>query len=207
MTVDTTAAPIALFDFGGVVIRTPFELDPDPAHPGPWDPAADAWWGESMRGEISERDYWDRRARRHHPAAEDPTFAYMRDLYETDEARIVRPEIVTLLDRLDAAGIRTAVLTNDLRAFHGQQWVDRMSVIRRFDPLIDLSHVGFLKPAPEAFEHALKILDAPAHDVVFLDDQPGNVHGAIACGIRAVWFDPTEVEQSIRRYRAALGRA
>ena len=66
------------------------------------------------------------------------------------------------LAHLQAAGLRTAVLTNDLAAFHPPEWIERITVIRRFDPLVDLSHVGFLKPQPEAFEHALKELGIPA---------------------------------------------
>lgn len=200
---DPSAPPVVLFDFGGVVIRTPFELV-DTGWRGPFDPAGDDLWRASMRGHITEREYWHRRASEHHPDAEDPTFAFMQALYDTDEHVVVRPEIVALVDRLQAAGLQTAVLTNDLRAFHSQEWVGRMTVIRRFDPLIDLSHVGFLKPSAEAYEHACKILDVPPEQVVFLDDQQPNIAGAVDFGLTAVWFDPTDVDGSIARLEAAL---
>lgn len=195
---------VVLFDFGGVVIRTPFELH-DYEWRGPFDVASDPLWAQSMAGEITEREYWHRQASRYYPDADDPTHTFMRDLYEQDESVIVRPEIVALLDELQAAGLRTAVLTNDLAAFHPPEWIGRMSVIRRFDPLIDLSHVGFLKPQPEAFEHALKELGIPAAEassVVFLDDQPLNVAGAQAAGLRAVHFAPTGVDASLGILRA-----
>ncbi len=205
-----TGVAVVLFDFGGVVIRTPFELH-DPADRdwhGPFDPAGDELWRQSMSGEISEREYWHRRTAPLHPDSDDPTHAYMRTLYEQDEAVVVRPEIVALLDELAAAGLRVAVLTNDLSAFHPPEWIARMSVVRRFDPLVDLSHVGFLKPSPEAFEHALARLGLGAADagsVVFVDDQPRNVDGAQAAGLRTVWFDPTDVAASVARVRAAAG--
>lgn len=192
-----------LFDFGGVVIKTPFELL-DTEWRGPFDPATDSLWRQSMAEEITEREYWHRRAREFHPDAPDPTFAFMRTLYDVEEGTIVRPEILAFLDELDDRGIRTAVLTNDLAAFHPQEWIDRMQIITRFDPLIDLSHVGFLKPSAEAFGHALKILDATPDEVVFLDDQPGNVDGARDVGITTVRLDPRAVAGSIDQLRTAL---
>lgn len=192
-----------LFDFGGVVITTPFELH-DHSWRGPFDPGGDDLWRAAMAGDITERSYWHQRTQPLYPDAENPTFAYMRDLYEQDESAVVRPEIVDLLDELVGHGLRVAALTNDLTKFHPADWVQRMTVIGRFDPLIDLSHVGFLKPDPRAYGHALKALDRDASAVVFLDDQPGNVDGARAAGITAVWFDPTDVAGSLARLRDRL---
>ncbi len=203
----TEATSVVLFDFGGVVIRTPFELHRYDWH-GPFDPSSDPPWEAMQRGEITEREYWHRRASVYHPDAQDPTHAFMRDLYEQDEAVIVRPEVVGLLDSLADAGLRRAVLTNDLAAFHPPEWIERMRVVRRFDPVIDLSHVGFLKPQPEAFEHALKALGLDRSDagrVVFVDDQRRNVAGALAVGMRGLWFDPTDVAGSVARVRAEVG--
>jgi putative hydrolase of the HAD superfamily len=203
----TEATSVVLFDFGGVVIRTPFELHGFDWR-GPFDPGSDPLWEQSQRGEITEREYWHRRASAYHPDAEDPTHAFMRDLYEQDEAVIVRPEVLALLASLEDAGLRRAVLTNDLAAFHPQEWIDRMTVVRRFDPVVDLSHVGVLKPQPEAFEHALKELGLSREDagrVVFVDDQRRNVAGALSVGMRGVWFDPTDVPASVARVRAEVG--
>lgn len=192
-----------LFDFGGVVIKTPFELAGTDWR-GPFDPEGDDLWQASMSGKISEREYWRRRTSELYPNAADPTFAFMRALYDQDEEIVVRSELPGLLDEVQAQGLRTAVLTNDLRAFHPESWVQRMRIIARFDPLIDLSHVGFLKPSPEAYAHAMKILDREPDQVVFIDDQPRNVAGARAFGITTVWFDPTDVLGSLERLRGAL---
>jgi putative hydrolase of the HAD superfamily len=199
---------VVLFDFGGVVIRTPFELA---SHEhgrdwmGPFDPDNnDELWELSQSGEITERDYWHRRAAELHPDSEDPTFTFMRTLYERPEDVVVRPEIVALIDELGHRELRVAALTNDLAKFHPQEWRDRMTVIQRFDPLIDLSHAGVLTPQPAPFERAIAELGVPASAVVFLDDQLPNVEGATAAGMTAVWFDPTQVEESLERLRAAL---
>lgn len=198
-----TDIEVVLLDFGGVVIKTPFELV-ETTWRGPFDTATDPLWVQSQTGAITERDYWDVRSRESEPDAEDPTFSWMRGLYDVEEPRIVRPEITALLDELQARGLRTAVLTNDLSAFHPPKWIDRMTVLRRFDPVIDLSHVGFLKPDPQAFEHACKTLDVEPRQVAFLDDQQQNVAGATAAGLVAVWFDPTDVDGSLDRLRTTL---
>lgn len=199
---------LVLFDFGGVVLRTPFELLPEEVSwRGPFGPPGhdDLWDLSVADGGITEREYWHRRSAELHPDAEDPTFALMRQLYETDEDRLIRPEMLELVDDLVAAGLRVAVLTNDLGAFHGDEWIARITALRHFEEVIDLSHIGFLKPAPEAFAHALKVLDVAPSDVLFVDDQPPNVAGAHDVGIEAVYVDPTDVPGSIARILSAVG--
>lgn len=191
-----------LFDFGGVVIRTPFELV-DADWRGPFDPSTDPLWRAFQSGDLTEREYWHSRARQAHPDADEPVATFMRTLYDTDEAVIVRPQMPALLDELAQRGLRVAVLTNDLAAFHSDEWIARMTVIERFDPVIDLSHVGFLKPSPEAFAHACKQLDDDVDEIVFVDDQPANVAGGRTFGLTAVWFDPTDVDRSVQRILAA----
>ena len=195
---------VALFDFGGVVIKTPFELH-DHAWRGPFDPAADELWRQSQEGVITERDYWRLRSTPYFPEADDPTAAFMLDLYARDEADIVRSEVVDLIEQLRAQGIRVAALTNDLAAFHPPEWIARMSVIGRFDPLIDLSHHGALKPSAEAFAYATGTLGAEPQDVVLLDDQAPNVAGAEHAGLTGVWFDVTDPAGSVERFRKVLG--
>jgi putative hydrolase of the HAD superfamily len=73
-----------------------------------------------------------------------------------------------------------------------------------FDPLIDLSHTGLLKPAPEAYLRALELLDELPSRVVFVDDQPYNVAGALEMGLVGVWFDVTDPAGSVGRVQAAL---
>lgn len=202
------AHDLVLFDFGGVILRTPFELLPeDLSWRGPFGPPGhDQLWDQSVAdGGITEREYWRRRARQLHPDADDPTFTLMRELYDTDEDHLVRPELVALVERIRVSGLGVAVLTNDLRAFHGDAWVERITVLDLLDPVIDLSHAGFLKPAGQAFAHALARLDVPADRILFVDDQPPNVDGALDAGIDAVWFDPTDVAGSVARVEERLG--
>lgn len=210
-----------LFDLGGVVIRTPFEMAPDLESrrdlaegalglSGPFDPGRDDLWQQRLAGDLSERRYWHEQAVRITSGVDigdaDPTRRLMDDLYDAPEARVVRPEVITLLDTLEGRGLRIAALTNDLSRFHSAAWIDRMSVFGRFDPLIDLSELGTFKPDPRAYRYALEVLGVAPGSLVFVDDQRDNVVAARDAGIPTVEFDPTEVDASIDRVFAAVER-
>ncbi|MGQ0848393.1 MAG: HAD-IA family hydrolase [Actinomycetota bacterium] len=191
-----------LLDLGGVVIRTPFEMlswiGSPPWH-GPFDPDADPLWQKMQRLQITERDYWEKRAREVFEG-DDPVKELFRVVLDHAEEEVVRPEMIGLLAKVD----RPASLTNDMARFHSPEWVARMTILSRFEPLIDLSHKPFLKPDPKAFEFALATLGHRAEDVLFVDDQPNNLVGASAVGMRTVWFDVTDVAGSIERIEVAL---
>lgn len=192
-----------LLDFGGVIIKTPFELlHRVGSRPwtGPFDPGSDPMWVDLQADVISEREYWHRRATEVFPDSDDPSRDLMAIVYGPPADEVVRPEVAGLLDEVD----RPAVLTNDLTRFHSGQWLADMGFDRRFDPIIDLSFLGSLKPEPEAYAHALKELGAEPAEVVFVDDQPRNAAGADACGLVGVWFDVTDPAGSVDRVRAVL---
>ncbi len=196
-------ASVVLFDFGGVVIRTPFELLGQPWR-GPFDPESDQLWRRFQDGDITERDYWNERAQSLHPDSPDPIIDLMNDAFDRPEAEVVRPEVESFIADCP---LRVAALTNDLGRFHPPEWIERMSVIERFDPLIDLSFSGVLKPSREAYEVALRRLAVEPAEVVFVDDQPANVEGARSAGIHAVWFDVTDVEASLARVETSVRQA
>jgi putative hydrolase of the HAD superfamily len=193
-----------LLDFGGVVIRTPFEMLHRVGHPewaGPFDPDSDPLWRAMQIGEMTERDYWDRRATEVFPGVDDPVASLMDTLFAPPRDDVIRPETMMLIEEVP----RPAVLTNDLARFHSPAWLDEMGLGTSFDPLIDLSYTGRLKPHPLAYAHAVERLDADPGQVVFADDQPANVAAGIAFGLHAVWFDVTDPRGSVERIRLALG--
>lgn len=191
-----------LLDFGGVVIKTPFELLDGVGSPpwfGPFDPESDELWQRMQSGSITERQYWELRSRELFDDA-DPVATLMRTVFDRPEYEVVRPEIVHLLDHV----ARPAALTNDLARFHDAEWIARMPIVGRFEPLIDLSFEGVLKPAPEAFLLACERLRLDPEDVLFVDDQPGNVAGARSVGMKTVWFDVTDPGSSTREIQEAM---
>jgi putative hydrolase of the HAD superfamily len=103
------------------------------------------------------------------------------------------------------AGLPVGVLTNDLGAFHSQEWVDALRVLDLVDAMVDGSHVGILKPDPRVYRMIADRLQVEPADVVFLDDQPVNLAGATAVGMTAVYVDVTDPDVAFDRARTLLG--
>jgi putative hydrolase of the HAD superfamily len=96
------------------------------------------------------------------------------------------------------------VLTNDLRAFHGDEWVDGLEITASIDVLVDGSVEKVLKPDPRIYDLVCERMGIPPTACLFVDDQARNVAGAEAVGMRALWFDVTDPVGSYARVRAVL---
>lgn len=166
---------------------------------GPFDPA-DERWAARDRGEITEREYWSGAAARFGL----DVVGYMHHFYDPPGDHLVRAAASALVDEAVTRGRTVGLLTNDLTAFHGPGWHDSISVLRRFDPLVDLSSSGVLKPHPRAYSIAIEAMGVDAADIVFTDDHHDNIAGAERAGMVAVWFDITDPHGSLDRVRAAL---
>jgi putative hydrolase of the HAD superfamily len=211
--------PALLFDLGGVLHRSMFELL-DPADPrfdgvldrlGPFGPEPDELWAAMRRKEISERDYWDARAAEIGRAMGHEGWV-MRDLTgatsdKLSEAETVRPEARALLDAARAAGVPVAVLTNDLSAFHDASWVESQHLLTEVGALVDCSTLGFLKPDPRAYRAGAEALGRDPENVIFLDDQPWNAAGARAVGMTAIDVDIADPAPAFRRACELAGLA
>ncbi len=211
-------APALVLDFGGPVLLTPFELvagqPGTPAHEllagrGPLATATspDPDWSDLQQGRITERAYWAHRAREWHGAGgtgPDIT-AMIAHLYEPARPELVREGARALVRDARAAGHPVAILTNDLRAFHSQAWVDRIEIVGDVDVLVDGSVEGYLKPHPRLYEILADRLALDFGDLVFLDDQMTNIRGAEALGIPSVWFDPADPDVGFAAVRILLG--
>lgn len=57
-----------------------------------------------------------------------------------------------------------------------------------FDHLLFSARIGAVKPEAEAFDAAVHELGHPREHILFIDDRPANVAGAIDSGLRAVLF-------------------
>jgi len=219
---------VLVWDFGGPVLRTPFELRAVAERAaglapgtlswcGPFDPSKDPDWVAMQRGDFTEREYWYRRGDEWATLVPSVAAAevdrptrlrrLMDALFTGGDDVLIRPESRELTVQARAAGLRTAVLTNDMQAFHGEQWVRDREFLSLIDVLVDGSIEGVLKPDPRIFELLLARLDASAGDCLFVDDQPGNIAGAQALGFSTVLFDPTDALNSLARVRASLALA
>jgi putative hydrolase of the HAD superfamily len=57
-----------------------------------------------------------------------------------------------------------------------------------FDHLLFSARIGAVKPDAAAFDAAVHELGHPREHILFIDDRPANVAGAIGSGLRAVLF-------------------
>ncbi|MEB2284828.1 MAG: HAD family phosphatase [Myxococcales bacterium] len=184
-----------LFDFGGVFMESPFAavrafgarlgLDPGRALElifGPYDRDTDHPWHRLERGEVSLLEA--RRAIMELGAPEHRVdlFEALGSLRDTT----VREDVIALAREVRAGGVRTAIVTNNVREF-GDGWRAMLPVGELFDAVVDSAHVGVRKPDPRIFRIALERLGGLApKDAVFLDDFPGNVVAAERLGMRGI---------------------
>lgn len=207
-----------VFDFGGPVLLTPFELravgerslglDPGTlAWSGPFDPDSDDDWRTFQAGGMNEREYWARRCEEFHDLSGEPAEMpyFMAHLYSGSEDELVRPAARQLIADAKAAGIPVGILTNDLTAFHDQAWLERMTILREFDFMVDGRTDGVLKPDPRAYTLMAERMGVAPSECVFIDDQPGNIAGAEAVGMSTVHLDPVDPGPGFAMARSMLG--
>ena len=207
-----------LLDLGGTVFRSGSELlgeygavEPRvraaTARRGPLGTEPDPEWDAMIRQDISEREYWRRRSDEIGAALgrDWPIQEFMHTLYALAGDDIVRPPAAALVADARAAGHRIGVLTNDLRAFHGETAMAAHPVLEQVDVLVDASVTGILKPDPRAYALAAERLGTAPGDIVFVDDIPWNIAGAQRAGMIAVELDLTDPDAAFAVARAELG--
>jgi putative hydrolase of the HAD superfamily len=208
-----------ILDFGGVVTRTLFEthditeralgLAPGTlAWRGPFDPDTDPLWVSMQKREITERDYWLQRSQEVGKlVGEDWTdmMSFVRRARGADVETVIRPEARDAIDRAAKAGIRLAILSNELDLFYGADFRKRLPLLRKFEVIVDATYTKILKPDRRAYEQVLAELGLPRENCVFVDDQKKNIDGAVAGGLPHVHFDVTRPAESYAQALTMLG--
>ncbi|WFU59156.1 HAD-IA family hydrolase [Bradyrhizobium pachyrhizi] len=207
-------AQALVLDFGGVISKTLFETHDLTERTlglapctlkwlGPFAPDSDPLWTSMQRGEISERDYWLTRSREvGRLVGEDwrDMETFVKRARGADPDTVIRPEAARAITLAADAGFRLAILSNELDLFYGADFRSRLSILKRFDTIVDATHTGILKPDPRAYQSVLDELALEADNCVFVDDQRRNIAGAAACNMRTVLFD-------VRNPAASYGEA
>ncbi|WP_375783790.1 HAD family hydrolase [Bradyrhizobium sp. Pha-3] len=196
-------AQALVLDFGGVISKTLFETHDLTERAlglapctlkwlGPFAPDSDPLWTAMQRGEISERDYWLTRSREvGRMVGEDwrDMETFVKRARGADPDTVIRPEAARAITLAADAGFRLAILSNELDLFYGADFRTRLSILKRFEAIVDATHTGILKPDRRAYQSVLDELALEAEDCVFVDDQRRNITGAAACNMRTVLFD------------------
>lgn len=207
-----------LLDFGGVIQKSFFEtraeiesllrIPPGTlSWAGPFDPESDPLWRQVVSGEFPERDYWSQRAREVGSLiGEDWRIQDLCRKHNELSANVaLRPKILALISDVKQADLKFGILTNELELFHGKDWALAVPFADKIDVLIDATHTRILKPDPRAYGLALDAFGLRANEIVFVDDQPRNVAGAFAVGIRSFYFDIIHPRESVKEVRLAVG--
>lgn len=208
-----------ILDFGGVVTRTLFEthditeralgLSPGTlTWRGPFDPATDPLWVSMQAREISERDYWMTRTREV-GAQLGEEWSDMKTFVQrargADAELVLRPEARDAILRAKQAGLKLAILSNELDLFYGVEFRKRFPLIELFDVIVDATYTKILKPDPRAYEQVLAEVGLDRADCVFVDDQKKNIEGAEAVGLPYVHFDVTRPAEAYAQALKMLG--
>ena len=205
-----------VLDFGGVVTRTLFETHALteqalglPAGTlrwkGPFEPGSDPLWRLMQRDEISERDYWTERTREVGALVGEKWTSmqtFVQRARGAEPEKVVRPEADQAIRTAHAAGIRLAILSNELDLFYGADFRQRLPLLSLFEAIVDATYTKILKPDARAYAMVGEALKLPLEACVFVDDQKRNVDGAVAAGMPTIHFD---VAQPARSYAEALG--
>lgn len=105
--------------------------------------------------------------------------------------RLVRPlpGAVALLDALRDRAVPFAILTNGWTPLQQAKIVEALGAGTAPDVLVS-DQLGAQKPARATFDALVGTLRMPRETVWYVGDNPeGDVGGALAAGLRAVWFD------------------
>jgi putative hydrolase of the HAD superfamily len=213
MTAGTRAIDAALFDFGGVIVDSPFDAftaleqrsgatagavrainsrNPD-----------DNAWARIERGEIDVDEF----ARLFEAeAAEVGHRLPGREVIEivrgsSSSQGSARPAMVAALQHCRDLGVRLALITNNIRPMSrqpGSEWLRDY-----FDVIVESCVTGVRKPEPAIYELALAQLDVVPERAVMLDDLGINLKPARALGLSTIKV--SDPDQAIAELYALLG--
>jgi glucose-1-phosphatase len=178
-----------LFDFGGVLVE--FDFERALAH---WARSAgvaieplrerfgmDESYERHERGEIDARAFFD--SLRRSLGIDIPDAAF-----EAGWASIFVGEMPGVRALLASAGAHAPlyVFSNTNPSHHrvwSRDFAETLEPVRR---VFTSCGIGKRKPAPEAFHAVAQAIDVPPEHILFFDDTPANVAGALSVGMQAV---------------------
>jgi putative hydrolase of the HAD superfamily len=165
--------------------------------------AADAYGEHPLyaleRGEISEREFARRLEEQLHDGFD---LTRLRHLYyERIEPNVAMIDFVA---ELRERGLRTALLTNNVREWEPLWRAKLPELDRIFEVVVDSAFVGMRKPEPGIYLLTLERLGASlrAEECLFVDDLEINCQAARDLGLTAVRFE--HADQAIADLESAL---
>ncbi len=117
--------------------------------------------------------------------------SFFRDVdhaFRQRSAFFVFPDVIPALDAMQAAGLRLGVVSN--WGWYAPELLQTLELARHFEIMSISARVGYQKPSPVIFEHALDLLDVAPEEAIHVGDDPeADVMGARGVGIEPVLID------------------
>jgi putative hydrolase of the HAD superfamily len=209
-------SPLAvLWDFGGVILTSPFEAfrryEQEAGLPEDFirslnarNPDANAW-AKMERSEVSLDEF----------VALFESEAHAQG-HKLDGWRVlqaisgdIRPQMVEALRRCRAA-FKVACITNNMKAGEGpgmarsaEKAAAVAEIMTLFEHVVESSKLGFRKPDPRIYRHACELIGVPPAACVYLDDLGINLKPARALGMRTIKVGDPDV--AIAELEAMVG--
>jgi len=180
------------FDFGGVVLSSPFEafavyeqrvgLPPDAVRTINATNPHDNAWARFERSEIGVDDFVDAFEREGRALGYDVDGRAVLECLDGE----LRTDMVEVVRRCNAA-MTTALLTNNVVTMTATAAHPAFAdVLALFDVIVESSVVGVRKPQPEFYEMACELAEVEPTRVIFLDDLGVNLKPARALGMTTI---------------------
>ena len=193
-----------LFDFGGVLVEEGFReglydlarqqgLDPQAVHQAAYDAIYESGY---IIGQGTAEDFW-RILRNKTGIAGD-----LDSLVLAIASRFApRPRMLALVRILHQQGYVTAILSDQT------EWLDyldaQLHFSQDFDKVYNSYHLGKGKRDSSIFDDVVADLGRAPQEVLFVDDDPGNVERAQSRGLKTVLF--LEEDQCINEIESSVG--
>lgn len=198
-------AKAVIFDLGGVVLPSPLDVfaDYEATHGLPAGfisgvvvrTGETGAWSRHERGEISFEVFCDEFGAETNAAGGAVNVADL--LGAIMQGSEPRPAFMRAIDRIRAAGLATAALTNNWAGPDRAHTTDPTAaalgtLADRFDVVVESAVVGLRKPDPAIYELVCSRLGVTPPEAVFLDDLGPNLKPARALGMHTIKVsDPT----------------
>ncbi len=196
--VTTATIDAVLFDFGGVVLTSPFEAfnryEESEGIPLDFIRTVNATnpddnaWAKFERSDVDAATFAELFEEESSAAGHAVNGSIILELIHGK----VRPEMVEAIRRVKAAGFATACLTNNFRSWEDED-AERserdpavVEALSLFDHVVESSKIGIRKPELAFYERALEIVGVEASRSVFLDDLGINLKPAKAMGMTTI---------------------
>jgi len=149
-------------------------------------------WKDRLKYDAGQdaRDYWSNIAVTTGREFDDELIAQMIER-EIEFWSRYDDRVFAWINDLRASGVRTGILSNLPRPL-GERLRGTNGFLEHFDHVTFSYELGWVKPQPEIYRHAVQGLDIAPVEALFLDDRPENIEGAREAGLNAELFTTWE---------------